>query len=362
MYRRIVPNATQEQYDEVWKKMDADGDGNLTVSELASFYGFDFDRDKNDMSDEQILEALQIKAQLDTMAEEAKQAEEAKKEEEKKKAAVQEKAKPAERDATIKKINLEEKNKKKNEPEDQVSVDLLDSLSLGDFSLKKSGGPSVESCLADTSLKVRVEDEKGEMPLHKARNSRCYHTRRYQMIPIFHTDDVTLACNVAAHVVLFSAICRWCAVQLARYKPETPEKVSAFKKAFDKIVELSQKEKENTFDSDLNHQDNSGKTPLAMAVEHKNLEIIDLLFKIEGFKPDLEITTGAGWTVILPECWMHYLSLASAARTHATARACPVHTKLAPLALPRGHEVCMSCTAHWRASRLAASPYCGQHR
>jgi len=193
---------------------------------------------------------LQIQAQLDTMAEEAKQAEEAKKEEEKKKAAVQEKAKPAERDATIKKINLEEKNKKKNEPEDQVSVDLLDSLSLGDFSLKKSGGPSVESCLADTSLKVRVEDEKGEMPLHK----------------------------------------------LARYKPETPEKVSAFKKAFDKIVELSQKEKENTFDSDLNHQDNSGKTPLAMAVEHKNLEIIDLLFKIEGFKPDLEITTGAGWT------------------------------------------------------------------
>jgi len=248
VYRKIKPDATPEDYDKVWKKMDADGDGNLTVSELASYYGFDFDSDKNEMDDDQILEALKIQAQLDVMAAEAKQAEEAKKEEAKKKAAAEEKAKPAERDATIKKINIEEKNKKKNEPVDQVSVDLLDSLSLGDFSSKKSG-PSVDSCLADKSLKVRVEDEKGEMPLHK----------------------------------------------LARYKPET-SKMSAFKNAFDKIVELTQKESENSFESDLNHQDNSGKTPLAMAVEHKNLEIIELLFKIEGFKPDLEVTTAAGWT------------------------------------------------------------------
>ena len=54
---------TKTDFDAHWKVIDADGDGNLTMNELASHYGFNLDTNTaNEMSDEQILEMLNVRA------------------------------------------------------------------------------------------------------------------------------------------------------------------------------------------------------------------------------------------------------------------------------------------------------------
>ena len=40
-YKVMFPDTTDEAYEGIWKKMDADGDGNLTVKELATYMGED---------------------------------------------------------------------------------------------------------------------------------------------------------------------------------------------------------------------------------------------------------------------------------------------------------------------------------
>ena len=58
----------EEGFEETWAKLDKDGDGNLTVEELATYYGFSMDGadtgSSNEMTDEQILEALQLASTL----------------------------------------------------------------------------------------------------------------------------------------------------------------------------------------------------------------------------------------------------------------------------------------------------------
>ena len=43
VYKKTQPNVTDAEYDTLWSKIDADGDGNLTVKELAKYYGFSWD-------------------------------------------------------------------------------------------------------------------------------------------------------------------------------------------------------------------------------------------------------------------------------------------------------------------------------
>ena len=67
VYMGMFPNTTKEEYNVVWDKIDADHDGNLTVKELATYYGFAWDDAggvASEMSDEQILEALQVRHTL----------------------------------------------------------------------------------------------------------------------------------------------------------------------------------------------------------------------------------------------------------------------------------------------------------
>ena len=60
-YKKMFPDLTDEQMEAQWSKIDADGDGTLTVLELAQYYGFNLDSETTaEMSDEQILEALQV--------------------------------------------------------------------------------------------------------------------------------------------------------------------------------------------------------------------------------------------------------------------------------------------------------------
>lgn len=63
VYTGMFPDTTDEQYEKIWKEVDKDGDGNLTVRELAEFYGFSWDDENGsaaDMTDEQILSVLAV--------------------------------------------------------------------------------------------------------------------------------------------------------------------------------------------------------------------------------------------------------------------------------------------------------------
>ena len=65
----VDPDATAEELEQLWKSIDADGDGNLTVDELAKHFGFDAkSENSNEMSDEQILAALQLSMAVDEAA------------------------------------------------------------------------------------------------------------------------------------------------------------------------------------------------------------------------------------------------------------------------------------------------------
>ena len=65
VFEKMFPEKTKEDFEAQWNKMDADGDGNLTVIELAKHYGFNLEGESSaGMTDEQILEALQMQAAL----------------------------------------------------------------------------------------------------------------------------------------------------------------------------------------------------------------------------------------------------------------------------------------------------------
>ena len=60
------PTEFEATYDKEWAKIDTDGDGNLTLKELVSFYGFKFNEDGSmgdttEMTDDQILQALAVR-------------------------------------------------------------------------------------------------------------------------------------------------------------------------------------------------------------------------------------------------------------------------------------------------------------
>ena len=63
VYRKMFPNITDEEFAKVWNKIDDDGNGTLSMQELAAYYGFNLEAETSaEMTDEQILEALQVRA------------------------------------------------------------------------------------------------------------------------------------------------------------------------------------------------------------------------------------------------------------------------------------------------------------
>ena len=65
VYRKMYPNTTEEEFEGIWKKIDDDGNGSLSMQELAAYYGFNLDAETSaEMTDEQILEALQVRRRV----------------------------------------------------------------------------------------------------------------------------------------------------------------------------------------------------------------------------------------------------------------------------------------------------------
>ena len=122
VYMKAFPDTKPGDYDGVWAKIDVDGDNNLTVKELAKFYGFDTSSEStNDMSDDQILAALQMQVTMED-AKDEKEKEEAKSKEKETKT----------RDTTISIINVEKK-KKEVSAEEGRSVEFMELVQLGDL-------------------------------------------------------------------------------------------------------------------------------------------------------------------------------------------------------------------------------------
>ena len=61
-WSKLFPDMSEEDKESTWVKMDADKSGTLEVAELAAFFGFNWEGEAaTEMTDDQILEALQVK-------------------------------------------------------------------------------------------------------------------------------------------------------------------------------------------------------------------------------------------------------------------------------------------------------------
>ena len=244
---KLFPKLKEADFMEAWKQIDANGDGNLSMNELATYYGYDLnknDDDQEEMSDEKILEALAMQAALVEMEE----------------AAAKRKAEKEEAEAKSKKgtsgglrrtsstkgsggsMGGRDKHRsssgvivikmpaKVTEAIEDKNILFMQGCELGDT---KAVLKMLEE---DKGFSGRVEDDKGEMPLHKL--------SRYQ-----NSKDV--------------------------------------------IRELIDRaSKTESIKTDLNWQDKQGKTPLFYAAEYGNKELA-LLFLDRGADPFIENNNGS---------------------------------------------------------------------
>ena len=257
VYMTMFPDATEDDFTKVWNTIDDDGNGELSIAELAMFYGFNLDDESAaEMTDEQILEALRMQAALVEMNE-AKEKQLRKEREEKKAKEEEERAAKGltneriVRDPTVKVVDME---LKKKEDGDEDIVHMLECCALGELASNDATKMTVLGFLAK-KINVRVECDKGEMPLHKFARVKV-------------TDN-----NKVKYEECFHGI-----IELMRAQAKEAGKKS--------IV------------TDINHQDKAGKTPLYMAIEHKNLKLMSLLYSLGGEGPDSLLVNWAGWTVM----------------------------------------------------------------
>jgi len=244
-YRTMFPQVTHERYMVIWKRMDVNGDGNLTCQELADYYGFNLNTGvANEMTDEQILETLQIQAALDI--------------ESKVQVIDDEKTSKvpiAGRDTSIVVYKLGgQELRKQRDPESQAAAEFLEACMIGDLIHADASKPTVMSYL-HSGGSVRVQDQQSEMPLHK----------------------------------------------LARFKA-TNKSTQTFRECLQKLIEVTREQATAAgvaLRSDLNHQDNLGKTPLYAAVEHGNTVMIEMLLALNrSDSADPLIVNFQNWTVL----------------------------------------------------------------
>uniref|UniRef100_A0A7S3SF58 EF-hand domain-containing protein n=2 Tax=Emiliania huxleyi TaxID=2903 RepID=A0A7S3SF58_EMIHU len=169
-YLLIRPEMEAAEFEGLWASMDADGNGELDLKELAAYYGFDMGGfGAHGMSDEQIWEMLKLQDALV----EARRADEVQKQPAEAPAAPA----PARRtsrglDGVRRPVTILSESERKaagvtaykmpasvgREGLD-AHVRLLVASELGD-------ARAIDELISQ-NLSVRIEDEKGEMPLHK---------------------------------------------------------------------------------------------------------------------------------------------------------------------------------------------------
>ena len=162
------PDITDADYDKLWEKIDTDKSGDLSVKELATYFGYSIDgKGSVEMTDEQILQALMMGAELEEQAPVKKESKEVEKNT----------GKAPPKDDTLKKVALEKK-KKDPTPEEERMILFLENITMGSLKIRKdedSVQQLIDECLGEGSCEgqtkkpftVRCQDEKEEMALHK---------------------------------------------------------------------------------------------------------------------------------------------------------------------------------------------------
>jgi len=273
-------NDFEAAYDIVWKKIDKDGDGNLTVDELSAFYGFDKDGGTGEMSDDQILQALALGAELD--AQKTSKDEPTKEEIQR----VEKKGREA-RDTTIKIFNLEQKamtsTDKTNGKEEPLSesnikdmISMLELLSCANvLELKKTelkkteeDNECVMKYLETPGVLARIEDQNGEMPLHK--------------LARFVIPEDKPEAHISAFKLVFRTITTMMRNEIKDWHSD----------------KHSDKYKQVAFVRDINKQDNKGKTPMFQAIEMNNILMVEMLNELDRDRPNSLLVTSTGWSVL----------------------------------------------------------------
>jgi len=276
-WMKLFPQLGQADFEKVWKQMDADGNGTLELNELCTYYGFHLSpnarrKGSADMTDEQILEALQLSATLAEMAQE---------QEERKKAKAAAEAKAAEdaaaeaeaqrrgtrrarratgsgglsggggggsdglRRAQSMGLTGMDREKKKNssgimtvkmptkitQSNEDINIKFMEMCEIGDER-------SLKDLLKDKDQQVRMEDDKGEMPIHKLARQGCLEATRDILERLMKTESLKM---------------------------------------------------------DLNWQDKQGKTPIFYSVEYGHEKLVQL-FLDRG--SDVMVENHNGWTIL----------------------------------------------------------------
>jgi hypothetical protein len=267
-WMKLFPKLHRADFDKVWKEIDKDCSGTLSLPELASYYGFNLspsakrsgDQTAN-MTDEQIMEALQLSAALQELAEEKEQRRKDKEKEELDAVAAQLAAAQGgrrggarrasaggsdglrrgsvgavqgidrEKKKTLSGVSSVKMPTKVTQESEDPNVNFMHMCELGDER-------AIAEALKNKAQMVRMEDDKGEMPLHKLSRQGCIEATRGIIDILTKTDSVKI---------------------------------------------------------DLNWQDKQGKTPLFYAIEYSHEKLVQL-FLDRG--SDCMIENNNGWTVL----------------------------------------------------------------
>ena len=237
---KLFPKLKEPDFKVAWKRIDADGDGILSMTELASYYGFDLSTNSmskgEDLDDDmKILEALQMQAALAEMDDDRKAKKKAEEESEKKAATAAGFSRRYSTSGAFKAQRSSSGVVSVKTP-GKVTDDLGDKNVLFIQSCELGDSKAVETALnADKAFTGRIEDDKGEMPLHKlSRYSHCLQAIR---------------------------------------------------------MLLERTEKNETIRIDINWQDKQGKTPLFCAAEYGNNGFC-LLYMDRGADPFIKDNNG----------------------------------------------------------------------
>ena len=167
-YMKMNKGTTDEEYEKVWKSIDKDGNGILSVDELCSFFNVKlspgFGKDSNvEMSDDDIMKALQMQAALaEAEAErEARDAERKSKAEEKVHGKKTSSDRRKKNSSGVETVKMATKVTAKGGVDPLVT--FLEACELGDAEDFKLAMKE----LNEKKLSARVEDDKGENPIHK---------------------------------------------------------------------------------------------------------------------------------------------------------------------------------------------------
>jgi len=168
-YMKMFPKTKPAEFDAVWSEMDKNKDNELSTQELATYYGFKLNSDGDEgMTDEQILEALQMQAQLVELQEAS----------EKTRKSLTPQAKETKKVSATRNssgVTTIKMPTRTSASVEDLQILFLQACELGD----KADVDKRLSAEGSSAVNILLEDDKGEMAMHKlARHGLCDQVRK----------------------------------------------------------------------------------------------------------------------------------------------------------------------------------------